>query len=393
MMDSTPIRVVYLIDSLGMGGAERVLLSTLEHLDRDRFEPRVGVLQERSGNPMADEIRKLGVPVDLIPVPLLRDPRALPRVIQYLRNSRADLLHTQLEFSIIIGGIAARAVRIPCVSTLHTFDVPSPGTRDAWRASLTRWSLRQMNAKVITVSDAARVHHMRHARLDPDNVVLMYNGVDLDTFKPRGEAVRRATRENVGVPMGAPVVITVAVLREPKGVQYLIDALGGLLALIPDVKLVIVGEGDHGPTLRRQTTAMGLDEHVVFTGARSDIAELLAMADLFVLPTLGDVLPTAVAEAMAVELPVVASDVGGVPEMVINDRSGILVPPGDAPALAAACSGLLRDPERAHAMGLTGRELAKERFSVRRQTAQLGDLYRSLLNRDARPGGPTTDST
>jgi len=221
----------------------------------------------------------------------------------------------------------------------------------------------------------------------------MYNGVDLDTFKPRGEADRRATREDVGVPMEAPVVITVAVLREPKGLQYLIDALGGLLPLIPDVKLVIVGDGDHGPTLRRQTTDMGLDEHVFFTGARSDIADLLAMADLFVLPTLGDVLPTAVAEAMAVELPVVASDVGGVPEMVVNDRNGILVPPGDAPALAAACAGLLRDPERAHAMGLAGREIARDRFSVARQTAQLGDLYRSLLNRDERPEGPTTDST
>jgi glycosyltransferase involved in cell wall biosynthesis len=377
--DPKPIRIVYLIDSLGMGGAERVLLSNLQHLDLGRFEPRVAVLQQRAGNPLAGEIRKLGIPVDMIPVVRLRDPRALPRVIRYLRTSDADLLHTQLEFSIILGGVAARVVRIPCVSTLHTFNAPAPGTRDAWRAKLNWWSLRRMNTMVITVSEAGRLHHLRHGDLPPNKVITLYNGVDVDAFRPRDELARLSGRHDLGIPPEAPVMVSVAVLRKPKGLQFLISALSDVLSLIPDAKLVIVGAGDHGPALRQQVADLELKDSVVFTGTRSDIAGLLAMSDVFVLPTLEDVLPTVVAEAMATGLPVVASDVGGLPEMVVDGTTGLLVPPAVVAALADACSVMLQDPDKAHVMGLAGRDVAKERFDARRQAERLDDLYVSML--------------
>ncbi|MCL7960263.1 MAG: glycosyltransferase [marine benthic group bacterium] len=388
-----PIRIVYLIDSLGMGGAERVLLSNLEHLDRGRFEPRVAVLQQRGGNPLAGEIQKLGIPVDMVWVERLRDPRALPRVIRYLRASRADLLHTQLEFSIILGGVAARVLRIPCVSTLHTFNVPAPGTRDAWRAKLNWWSLRRMNTMVITVSEAGRLHHLDYGRLPPDRVITMYNGVDLAAFGPRDEPAGFSLRHKLGIQPDAPVIVTVAVLRKPKGHRHLIGALAGILPSMPDTKLVIVGDGDEGPALRRQATDLQLDGHVVFTGARSDIADLLAMSNLFVLPTLDDVLPTVVAEAMAAGLPVVASNVGGLPEMVVDGVTGLLVPPADEEALADACLELLTNRRKAHVMGLAGRDVARERFDVKHQSELLGDLYVSMLRADNGVRGSRTSST
>jgi len=387
-----PIRIVYLIDSLGMGGAERVLLSNLQHLDRERFEPRVAVLQERAGNPLAAEIRKLGIPVDMLPVARLRDPRALPRVIRYLRASGANLLHTQLEFSIILGGVAARVMRIPCLSTLHTFHVPAPGTRDAWRAKLNWWSLRRMNTMVITVSEAGRIHHLHYGDLPPNKVVTMYNGIDVDTFRPRDEAARLSARRDLGIPPEAPVMVSVAVLRKPKGLQYLISAMSGVLSLIPDARLVIVGEGDHAPALHKQVADLRLENNVVFTGTRADIAGLLVMSDVFVLPTLEDVLPTVVAEAMAAGLPVVASDVGGIPEMVVDGTTGLLVPPADVAALADACSALLQDREKAQQMGLAGREVAEERFNARRQAALLDDLYVSMLRTNRWTETPTTGS-
>lgn len=380
-MSSRPaIRIAYLIDSLGMGGAERVLLTTLEHLDRDRFEPRVCVLQERNGNPLATAISSLGIPVDTVPVTRLRDPSALPRVVRYLRKSGADIAHTQLEFATVLGGPAARLARIPSVSTLHTFDDPLPGSRDAARSRLMWWSLRRAHDGVVAVSKAVGLHHIQRGKLRPERVITIYNGIDIDAFEVRDETDRTSTREKFGVAPEVPVVISVAVLREPKGIQHLIAALRGILDRVPEAMLVIVGEGDHGPALRRQVAELRLDGHVRFAGLQTDVAELLAMSDIFALPTLGDVLPTAIAEAMAAGLPVVASDVGGVPEMVVDNTTGILVPPADEPALADACTRLLRNREEARAMGLAGREVARERFDVRRQAARLGDFYVSLLD-------------
>lgn len=380
-----PIRIVYLIDSLGVGGAERVLLSTLQHLDRVRFEPRVAVLHQRAGNPLAAEVKKLGVRVDTVSVTRLRDPRSLPRVIRYIGRSRADLLHAQLEFSVILGGVAARVMRIPCVSTLHTFDDPTRGTRDAWRARLMWWSLRRMHTKVIAVSEAARLYHIRRGGLAPDKVLTLYNGVDTNAYGPRDEKVRLAMRAELGIAPGAPLLVSVAVLREPKGLQYLIRAMRLIVASMPEARLVIVGEGDYGPTLRQQVASSGLDEYVVFTGMRTDVADLLAMSDVFVLPTSEDVLPTVVAEAMAVGLPVVASDVGGLPEMVDGDKSGLLVRSADPEALADACTRLLGDRAKARLMGLAGREIAEERFDARGQTARLGSLYVSLVAGHEKP--------
>lgn len=387
------IRVVYLIDSLGMGGAEQVLVTTLAHLDRDRFEPRVCTLQDRDGNPVADSIRDLDIAVDQLSVARLRDPSALPRIIRYLKRVGADLVHTQLEFSIALGGPAARLAGIPCVSTLHTFDDPVPRTRDAARAKLMWWSLRRTHNAVVAVSEAVGRHHVDRGELDPRRVFTIYNGVNLEAFEPRDESTRSETRASLGLQPDTPIVIGVSVLREAKGFQYLIAALPDVLVRVPDATLVIVGEGDHGPSLRQQVRDLDLDRHVIFTGHRTDIADLLAAGDVFVLPTLGDVLPTAVAEAMATGLPVVASDVGGVPEMVVDRTTGYLVPPADPPSLAMACSRLLLDRNRAHRMGLAGRLVAEERFDIRTQAERLGAFYGSVLRGAARPAGTTRDST
>lgn len=376
-MNHRPFRVVFLIDSLGMGGAERVLLTTLEHLDRDRFEPRLCVLQERDGNPLTINVRELGIDVDAVPVGRLRDPRAVPRLVSYLRSTRAELLHTQLEFSNTLGGAAARIVGIPCVSTLHTFDDPRPGTRDSWRTRLMWGSMRHLHTKVVAVSEAVRAHHIERGSLPSDKVVTIYNGVDVAALERTDPALRDSMRSSLGIDPDAATIVCVAVLREEKGIQHLIDAIPRIAD--SGTRLVIVGDGDHGDALHRQVARLGIADEVLFTGMREDVAELLAMSDLFVLPTLGDVLPTVVAEAMAVGLPIVASNVGGLPEMVDDGTTGLLVAPGDPAALAAACSDLLANPSRAAAMGRAGRLLVRERFDIGVQSQQLADLYAALL--------------
>lgn len=384
MAQAQRARIVLLIDSLGMGGAERLLVTYLQHFDTARFEPRVCALHVRDGNPIANDIRKMGIPVDLVPLRHLREVSGLPRLVQYLRRQRADLLHTQLEFADTVGNVAARIAGIPTVSTQHTFENPGRGSRAFWRHRLMWWSLRHYCDRIVAVSEAGRRHHIRLGRLAPDKVVTIHGGIDLSPFRDGAEAERRAGREALGVPADAPLLITVAVLRREKGIQHMIEALPQVLQAVPEARYLVVGDGEHRAALEELAGRLGVADRVIFTGLRKDIPDLLAVSDLFVLPTLGDVLPTVLSEAMAARKPIVASRVGGVPEMVEEGRNGLLVEPGDPGQLAAACLRLLRDRPAAQEMGRAGWEIAAERFNVRRQVQRLGDLYQELLSGNGR---------
>lgn len=368
-------RVIFLIDGLGMGGAERLLVIYLQHLDRTRFEPRVCVMQVKQNNPMAAEIEKLGVPIDFVPVKRLADPAALPRLLGYLRRMRPAVLHTQLEFADTLGSTAAKLLGIPTVSTLHTADAPEKGEKSYRRLKLRWWILRHFPARVIAVSEGTRQHHLRVGNLPPQKVVTLHNGIDLARFSPVSSAEIAAMRESLGIPADAPLLVTVAVLRQPKGIQYLLEALPDILRRVPDTRYLIVGDGDHREKLKSIAAEKGVSDHVIFAGTRRDIPQILAAADIFVLPTLTEALPTVLAEAMAAEKPIIASDVGGVPEMLDDGQNGLLIPPADPSALTEACLKLLENPERARAMGKTGRQIVEARFDIQRQVRRLETLY------------------
>ncbi len=379
MAHSKKLNIILLIDALGMGGAERLLTIYLKHFDTNRFNLRVCTLGVKEGNPLAKDIQELGIPVDTVPVPYLRDLSALPRLVRYLRQQQADLLHTQLEFADTLGSAAAKIVGIPTVSTLHTFDDPPKGTRLYWRLKLRWWVLRNLFDRVIAVSEGTRRHHMELGKLAPNRVITMYNGIELSRFGNGDETSRRLARETLGIPPDAPVLITVAVLRPPKGIQYLIEALPTILKAVPNLHYLIVGSGEHEATLKTLAQERGVAKQVIFTGVRHDIPELLAVSDLFVLPTLGDALPTVLAEAMAAQKPIVASEVGGVPEMVEHGRNGLLVPPADSAALADACLQIIQNPDLARQMAAAGYDIVEQRFNISKQAHRLGDLYQEIL--------------
>ena len=358
-----------------MGGAERLMVPYLRHLDTRLFAPRVCVLQERDGNPVAEQIRQLGVPVDLLPIPHLRSPGSLPRFRRYLRRHQIDLAHTRLEFANTLGTLAARWQGIPAVCTLHTFDNLEEDRRAARRVRVMWWALRHFSRRIIAVSEKIRQYHVQTARFDPAKVVTLYNGIDLSRFRrPPG-----TIRIELGIPPDAPLLLTVAVLRQPKGIQYMLEALPAVLTAAPQARYLVVGDGDYAQPLRQAARQHNVVDRVIFAGARRDVPQLLAASDLFVLPTLLDALPTVLIEAMAAGKPIVASRVGGVPEIVNDGRSGLLVPPAQPDKLARACIQLLQDRELAQQMGRAGREIAGQRFDIRRQAERLGEIYLELL--------------
>ncbi|MEZ4512096.1 MAG: glycosyltransferase [Chloroflexota bacterium] len=371
--------IITLIDGLGMGGAERLLIPYLRYLQANGFTLRVCALQERRGNPLAAEVAALGVPVDLLPVPYLRDLTAVPRLISYFRQHQANLVHTQLELSNTLGTAAAALLRLPTVCTLHTIDELQPGSKTARRIRLMWWVLRHFCQRIVAVSEETRQHHIAAAQFAPAQVVTLYNGIDLSHFEPRDLACQTAVRTALNIPAAAKLLTTVAVLRQPKGVQHMVEAMPAVLTAVPDAHYLIVGDGDHRPALEVQVAQLGLGQRVHFAGQRRDVADLLAASDLFVLPTLTDALPTVLMEAMALHLPLLATAVGGVPEMVENGHNGLLVPPGSADHLARAAVDLLQNEEKRREMGENGRLRVEQKFNIQRQAGELAALYRTLL--------------
>jgi glycosyltransferase involved in cell wall biosynthesis len=370
------VRVLFVIDSLGPGGAERTLRRVVELIDQTVFECRVAVLQVREGNPMADEIRVLGVPVDQVRVDRLRSVAGQARFLRYLLAYRPSIIHTHLEFSHTLGGIYGRLVGAGPIATIHTFAL-GRASREKKRLGLMWFSLRAAHIKVVAPSRAGMAHAVTVGRIPAERMVVLHNGVDLEAFKPDA-SLRAPVREELGIPFGSPLLITVAILRSGKGTDDLVSAMPEILDSIPDAMALIVGDGDQRVALERLAGEAGVAERVVFTGSRDDVGALLAASDVFVLPTHVDLLPTVVAEAMAAGLPVVASDVGGLGDMVEDDVTGILYPAGDIEALTRACVGLLADPRRRDTLGRSGRLVAEEKFDIRKHVEALQRLYLEL---------------
>lgn len=374
-------RIAYLIDGLSMGGAERLMVPILKHLSRSDFEAYVCALQSKDGNPMAEEIRALGIPVECLEIDRLRDLNALPRVLRYLKRVNADLVHTQLEFSTILGNVSAKILRLPSVCTIHIMPALDVKPKVKLHQKLEWFVLRHFCDRVIAVAEETRQYHLQISGASPRQVSTIYNGIDLSGFRGLdADRARADVRAEFGIPAGAPLLTTVAVLRPPKGIQFMIRALPAVLEVNPDVHYLIVGDGSHHAPLMEEVRQAGVQDRVIFAGMRKDVPRLLSASDVFVLPSLTEALPTVLAEAMAARLPIIATRVGGVPEMIKDGQNGLVVEPQDVEALARAAIHLFSNPQRLAAMRTEGWDIVNQKFNVERQVDDLKHLYLDLIH-------------
>ena len=373
-------KIAYVIDGLSMGGAERLMVPILKHLRRADLDPYVCALQSKDGNAMAAEIRALDIPVECLEIGHLRDWNAMPRLISYLKKVDADLVHTQLEFANILGNVSAKLLRLPSVCTIHIMPSLHVKAKSKLHQKLEWFALNHFCDRVISVAEETRDYHLQISGALPAQVVTIYNGIDLSGFTSLDhEFERNDVRAELGIPADANVLTTVAVLRPPKGIHFMIRALPRVLAVHPNTYYLIVGDGSHREALVEETNKSGAAGRVIFAGMRRDVPRLLAASDVFVLPTLTEALPTVLAEAMAARLPIIASRVGGIPEMITEGQNGWLVEPKDIDGLANACIHLLNAPERRAAMGAEGWKTVEQKFNIERQVDRLEALYREQL--------------
>ena len=371
MRGRRPLRVAHVIETLGTGGAERLVADVVRRLDRGRFESRVFPLDEPLD--LRGEIESGGVGVDPILVAPRRRPVACLRALAHaLRRFGPGVVHTHLYYGNVMGRIAARlAGGAPVVTTLHNPDYTfeARGTLlFRGRKLLDRLS-GSRNAALVAVSRAVADDFRRHMGWKQIRVVP--NGVDLRSFAPGGDARAAAEWPSPGLRL-----LSVGRLHPQKGHRVLLDAMAGARAAGARLSLVVAGEGGERPALEARAAARGLQDGVRFAGRR-DVRPLLAAAEVFVFPSLYEAVGIALLEAMACALPVVASRTGGIPEVVEDGVSGILVAPGDADDLARALTALERDPERRRRLGVAARARA-EAFDVSATVRALEGIYEEV---------------
>jgi len=223
-------------------------------------------------------------------------------------------------------------------------------------------------------------------RIESQRVVKIYNGIEIDEYRMDYDKeaihVKSSLREEMGLKKDIPIIGVIGRLVWQKGFEYFIEAIPGLLKKFKDARFLIVGEGKLEEELKLKSKRLGLEDKLIFTGFRSDIKEVLASIDVFVMPSLLEGLPMTLLEAMAMGTPIVATDIDGITEVLDNGKTGLLVPPKDTKALTDAITYLLVHSDKAYQIGLTARKVVEERFRVDVMVQKVEEVYEELLRQN-----------
>lgn len=360
-------RVLQVVEGLNLGGAETKLLELIAHMDRDRFETTVCSLG------LGDRIREAVEAMDVSFVTLARRSRfdlgMVFRIADLIREKQIDVVMTTLFYADVVGALAGRLARAKAIFSWETISAPE------WLLKRRLWTYRfaiRYCERVVSVSDATAKWLIEKRGVPSDKVMVIPYGVNLEKYKQNPNPELKAQLQ---LPPDALVVGVVARLHPQKGHRYLIEAAGRIVKQVPNVKFVLVGDGELRGELENMVATKGLSDTFLFLGFRNDVNELLRTFDLFVLPSLYEGLPNVILEAMATGLPVVATAVDGSPELILDDVTGFLVPPKEIDALGDKICYLLKNPELAREFGRRGRQRVEEHFSLEQQVKSFQNLY------------------
>lgn len=349
-----------------VGGGEISLLTLMTALDPARWRPLLVVPEEGR---VAEAARVAGIPTWVIPFPALKRPRrALFNTVGDLRSLMRDqhvrIVHANGSRAMAYGGLAGLLAGKPVIWHVRIAD------QDGW---LDR-GLARLATRIIVNSEAVR---RRFPLVPDDKVRRIHNGVDLTRFVP--QVPPDSLRATLGLGALDPVVVSVGRFVPFKGYDTLIEAAASVRRTEPQLHWVLVGDGEQRESLLEQCVSRGLSSHVHVVGWKDDVRPWLALGDLFVLPSLAEHFGRVIVEAMAMGKPVVATDAGGVPEIVAHGETGLLVPPGDAGRLAEAVLHLLHHRAELTRCGIAGRRRAERHFSLTGHAEAVGALYEELI--------------
>lgn len=372
-----PGTVAHLVQNLDVGGLERVVINLMTGTDPARYRALLYTLGP--GGALADGVERRGFAVRRLAKAKGLDHRLFLRLARCLRADGVRVVHSHNYSPLVYGAVAGRLARVSGhVYTAH-------GAKTASRRETRRFQRLGLVDDIVFVSEDARRVALTAKAVADRRIHTIVNGIDVDGYARDG-ATRSRIRSELGIDASAPVAGIVARLTAAKDHMNLFDAFARLRATHPHARCVVVGDGELRAELDTAVRARGLEGHVALVGRRDDVAEVLSAFDVFVLSSSTEGLAVTLLEAMAAGLPVVATTVGGNPEVVEDGRTGTLVPPRDATALAFALARMFDDPERARHMGRAGRKRCRERFGVGAMVARYQSLYDAMTTPATRSG-------
>ena len=369
------LNILLYIETSGPGGAETVMLDIARKLDKDRFNPTVVLHRSRW---LHEQLKANRVDTRIIPSRRSLDVPFLKKFVKLCRELKTDVIHSHLSGANLYACLAGAIGRIPVIATYHN-ELYMPTSSEKY-VPLKTFIVRKLASMTILVADFMKKEYAERGKFPPNRLMTIYSGID---FGDDLDVNTAKLRQSLDISDDKLVVGNVANLRSPKGHQYLVEAAAQICKDIPNVEFLLIGEEGKGnlkEQLEDQIADLRLEENVKLLGFRRDVKQLLRIMDVFVLPSLSEGLPLSVVEAMAASLPVVATDVGGLKEIVSDGETGYLVESGNAAVLADKVSTLLTDKNLRKRMGNKGRKVALDRFSLESMIDNYQNLYEKLVS-------------
>ena len=367
------INVVHLVEELTIGGLEKTLTTVVLNLNKNKYNVSVWCLRE--GGFFADKLVKEGIDVKILHISTSRNPLSIYKLYRLLKSHKFDLIHTHAYSAGTIGRISAFLAGIPVIIS-HNHSIYDYYNK---YYHFVEWLLSLITDRVICISEVVNRFASETQRINAKKLITIHNGIDdvCHVTEKRSSDLKK----ELGLPINHSVICTIAHMEEHKGIKYLLESASLLLQLRNDISFLLVGEGALKEELKILCVDLKIEKNVIFAGERNDILEILSLIDIFVQPSLREGLGLAILEAMACGKPVIATNVGGIPEVVQDRVSGILVPIGDFKALYSAMIELLNNTEKMKEMGNKGKRIFSENFHSEIMVDKIEELYISLIGR------------
>jgi glycosyltransferase involved in cell wall biosynthesis len=363
-------KLLRIITWLPVGGIEKRLVRVLSLL-RNKYDITVCCIRDKQGA-YENDLKDIGIRVRKIHMKSRLDPVGLYRLYKFMKNEKFDIVHTHMYRSNTPGRIAAKFAGIPVIiANLHNIDT--------WKTKkhfLVDRMLSRYTDKIIAVSDAVKEFNIKNSGIDPGKFATIYNGIDIEEFNKDFDY--QTKRKELGVEKDELLVGIFARLYPQKGHKHFLEAASKINEIIVNVKFMVVGEGPLESELKEQAMQLGIRGKVIFTGLRHDIPELLNIIDVSTLSSFKEGFSNIILESMAAGKPVVATDVGGNREAVINRKTGFIVPPANIDKLANAIIKILDNKQLRIDMGRKAREHVAK-FSIQQMACQTDNLYKTSL--------------
>lgn len=387
-MNQRKIKILNIITRLELGGPPILLLDIIQRLNKERFDSSIATgITADSKYDMIEFAREKHIEVftfrSLVRnIHPLKDILALISLFLFIKKGKYDIIHCHTSKGGFIGRFAARLAGSKIIIYSPHGDV----FKGYFNNMVTNIFIMferfaaPFTDNIITLSKKGAERFLEHGIGTRQQLKYIYNGIDIISYK-RTKTTRAEKRIELGLDKDDFVCATVGRLVPVKGHQYLIEAIKKVVNKIPSAKFLFIGDGELMPDLLTQTKSLGLRKNIFFLGARSDIAEILNCIDIFLLPSLNEGFGIVLVEAMAMKKPVIATNVGGVPEIVVNETTGILLPPKDPEVFSSAIIRLYDTPEISLKMGLAGYNRARRLFDITTTVTEFESLYCDLIKK------------